>query len=208
MIRRPPRSTLFPYTTLFRSLTGEEQEEGEAMGAEVPQATAAGRRGIEHPRRVPGGIARRGGPILAHVDMRQGTESPLGKQLTGASDERLVALAERDRDERVLRRRLLGDATYLLAIDAHGFFHQEGVAVVQQMVSDLRHRAVPSQRDHEVRSDRSQHLPIVDEDRRIADNGGAPGGDLGGGILKTDELDVRHPREVAEISRIRKGGPG
>src|SRR3712207_9442302 len=24
MIRRPPRSTLFPYTTLFRSLAGEE----------------------------------------------------------------------------------------------------------------------------------------------------------------------------------------
>src|SRR5256885_13359141 len=24
MIRRPPRSTLFPYTTLFRSLTGSE----------------------------------------------------------------------------------------------------------------------------------------------------------------------------------------
>src|SRR5258705_8031161 len=26
MIRRPPRSTLFPYTTLFRSLRGEGQE--------------------------------------------------------------------------------------------------------------------------------------------------------------------------------------
>src|SRR3712207_8379683 len=26
MIRRPPRSTLFPYTTLFRSLEGEEAE--------------------------------------------------------------------------------------------------------------------------------------------------------------------------------------
>src|SRR5256885_3477474 len=25
MIRRPPRSTLFPYTTLFRSLLGEER---------------------------------------------------------------------------------------------------------------------------------------------------------------------------------------
>src|SRR2546425_5258943 len=25
MIRRPPRSTLFPYTTLFRSVVGEEQ---------------------------------------------------------------------------------------------------------------------------------------------------------------------------------------
>src|SRR2546428_4830292 len=26
MIRRPPRSTLFPYTTLFRSLSGGEQQ--------------------------------------------------------------------------------------------------------------------------------------------------------------------------------------
>src|SRR5256885_5357793 len=28
MIRRPPRSTLFPYTTLFRSLPGEDQLAG------------------------------------------------------------------------------------------------------------------------------------------------------------------------------------
>src|SRR2546427_2735047 len=28
MIRRPPRSTLFPYTTLFRSLAGRKQERG------------------------------------------------------------------------------------------------------------------------------------------------------------------------------------
>src|SRR3712207_7749493 len=27
MIRRPPRSTLFPYTTLFRSLTDEKEKE-------------------------------------------------------------------------------------------------------------------------------------------------------------------------------------
>src|SRR3712207_7653537 len=27
MIRRPPRSTLFPYTTLFRSQVGEEQRQ-------------------------------------------------------------------------------------------------------------------------------------------------------------------------------------
>src|SRR3989449_11397976 len=27
MIRRPPRSTLFPYTTLFRSLTSEEAKD-------------------------------------------------------------------------------------------------------------------------------------------------------------------------------------
>src|SRR3989442_4777834 len=38
MIRRPPRSTLFPYTTLFRSASGGVQElvqEGVARGARL-----------------------------------------------------------------------------------------------------------------------------------------------------------------------------
>src|SRR2546430_9416035 len=30
MIRRPPRSTLFPYTTLFRSIPAERRADGEA----------------------------------------------------------------------------------------------------------------------------------------------------------------------------------
>src|SRR2546422_5970295 len=34
MIRRPPRSTLFPYTTLFRS---------ETMGADIEKSSAAGK---------------------------------------------------------------------------------------------------------------------------------------------------------------------
>src|SRR5258708_26113924 len=45
MIRRPPRSTLFPYTTLFRSRTGvaeqtlqEESEKANAVG--IPVAAA------------------------------------------------------------------------------------------------------------------------------------------------------------------------
>src|SRR3712207_7388210 len=51
MIRRPPRSTLFPYTTLFRSVGGPD------LAHECPQALAllarhgAGRgrqRGVEH----------------------------------------------------------------------------------------------------------------------------------------------------------------
>src|SRR2546430_6497612 len=33
MIRRPPRSTLFPYTTLFRSLHGADRESGSRLGA-------------------------------------------------------------------------------------------------------------------------------------------------------------------------------
>src|SRR2546422_2699231 len=45
MIRRPPRSTLFPYTTLFRSLVWRR----DPAGAVLPRAATAGRRrGDEH----------------------------------------------------------------------------------------------------------------------------------------------------------------
>src|SRR5258708_11208239 len=49
MIRRPPRSTLFPYTTLFRSLSQEQARHavlrvGEvALGVAVGKAAGAGR---------------------------------------------------------------------------------------------------------------------------------------------------------------------
>src|SRR2546428_4811802 len=36
MIRRPPRSTLFPYTTLFRSLGDAARHLGEALGRLEP----------------------------------------------------------------------------------------------------------------------------------------------------------------------------
>src|SRR2546422_7799896 len=41
MIRRPPRSTLFPYTTLFRSLRGRVARIGEQDGS--PHVALAGR---------------------------------------------------------------------------------------------------------------------------------------------------------------------
>src|SRR3712207_8146983 len=54
MIRRPPRSTLFPYTTLFRSLAGEllgrqEQELERVLGQLVQRllALALGQRGVQ-----------------------------------------------------------------------------------------------------------------------------------------------------------------
>src|SRR3712207_7304413 len=37
MIRRPPRSTLFPYTTLFRS---DRADRGDRLGAPLPRAHA------------------------------------------------------------------------------------------------------------------------------------------------------------------------
>src|SRR2546430_3270393 len=46
MIRRPPRSTLFPYTTLFRSRT-------HARGREGPRRAAAAARGGQRVRRGP-----------------------------------------------------------------------------------------------------------------------------------------------------------
>src|SRR2546426_12119997 len=50
MIRRPPRSTLFPYTTLFRSLQRARAEDGHIVREE---ADAPAERGPEEPR-VPG----------------------------------------------------------------------------------------------------------------------------------------------------------
>src|SRR3989475_12718338 len=40
MIRRPPRSTLFPYTTLFRSTEVHRQRRGQGPGRELGQGEA------------------------------------------------------------------------------------------------------------------------------------------------------------------------
>src|SRR2546427_5453333 len=49
MIRRPPRSTLFPYTTLFRSRRGGEAKDIERdRNAERPQAIAQQRDVLAH----------------------------------------------------------------------------------------------------------------------------------------------------------------
>src|SRR3712207_7683540 len=50
MIRRPPRSTLFPYTTLFRSLRRHRDE--------LPQAPDVPQRADAHHGRARGGLGR------------------------------------------------------------------------------------------------------------------------------------------------------
>src|SRR5256885_16394984 len=72
MIRRPPRSTLFPYTTLFRSLSNSRA----AMALLAGKRAAAGRQPALHlakrqPLHQPGpvglAVGREGtGPRLAH----------------------------------------------------------------------------------------------------------------------------------------------
>src|SRR2546429_2473543 len=49
MIRRPPRSTLFPYTTLFRSLDGREAAEERGVVQQAIEAPVALEHRIGHP---------------------------------------------------------------------------------------------------------------------------------------------------------------
>src|SRR2546430_12753920 len=61
MIRRPPRSTLFPYTTLFRSGAGD-----------VDRRAEAGARVLGAPRRLPQGDPR-AAPLLRAAEDRKST---------------------------------------------------------------------------------------------------------------------------------------
>src|SRR3712207_7768119 len=58
MIRRPPRSTLFPYTTLFRSRSVHPLQQLGVRGLEVDDGEAPGRRLVQGDR-----------PMLAAMDL-------------------------------------------------------------------------------------------------------------------------------------------
>src|SRR3712207_7572053 len=54
MIRRPPRSTLFPYTTLFRSLRAQRRLDARlSRAAADPRVPAPVRRALRRPRPRP-----------------------------------------------------------------------------------------------------------------------------------------------------------
>src|SRR3712207_7438843 len=57
MIRRPPRSTLFPYTTLFRSVHGQPVAAGRA-GLEDDAVHHGVLRGVHRGREVDAGVQR------------------------------------------------------------------------------------------------------------------------------------------------------
>src|SRR3712207_2264536 len=65
MIRRPPRSTLFPYTTLFRSGDAALRQAGGGAAGELDDVLAAGVHGEQH---VPASAGRpHGGADLCHA---------------------------------------------------------------------------------------------------------------------------------------------
>src|SRR5438046_3942578 len=74
MLRRPPRSTLFPYTTLFRSI--QRKVIGELAGHDVGQQSRPGHTLIDgrfhpgghgHLRCFPGTLALHAGIFLTHL---------------------------------------------------------------------------------------------------------------------------------------------
>src|SRR3989449_11163178 len=72
MIRRPPRSTLFPYTTLFRSGLGDLRGRGGFVAAAAAQEErqAGGPGHVAHPE--PSRAARAGTVVGARLDPRRG----------------------------------------------------------------------------------------------------------------------------------------
>src|SRR3712207_1376641 len=84
MIRRPPRSTLFPYTTLFRSEAGRRPRGAAARPARALRQRA--RRGHRRPRGAGGGGSGRGtGGARAAVRGRGPSAGGGGRVASGTS---------------------------------------------------------------------------------------------------------------------------
>src|SRR3712207_7074883 len=78
MIRRPPRSTLFPYTTLFRSDRQEQDAQGVVPDADEPA-------GVAHPHGLQVGVgagARAGVGVLRADDRLGPPQAPEDRKST------------------------------------------------------------------------------------------------------------------------------
>src|SRR3712207_9230028 len=89
MIRRPPRSTLFPYTTLFRSELGQDVREG--FDEDYPDAVRVYVRVVGGEVLVDEGVDLGGRRVLSHP----ATDDHEGK--LGRSEERRVGKECRSR---------------------------------------------------------------------------------------------------------------
>src|SRR2546429_9193895 len=94
MIRRPPRSTLFPYTTLFRSARLAAEADQRARGPDEgrPDAEATRRGGLRLLDAVGGDV---GGVVEPREERRVGGREDLG--LEDRSEERRVGKECRSR---------------------------------------------------------------------------------------------------------------
>src|SRR3989442_8727512 len=86
MIRRPPRSTLFPYTTLFRS---PQRAPGDFRGAD----RLAAFRGCQYPRY--GSDSKAHPDLLLWYERRLATWLPVSSEEAGRSEEHTSELQSR-----------------------------------------------------------------------------------------------------------------
>src|SRR2546421_12359770 len=110
MIRRPPRSTLFPYTTLFRSLPGRRAR-GSRAPLRRPIAASAGARARN------GAAAARGGRALLHLGMSESPQYVFDDAVTALAGEGERVLAG---EVDLLRERLAQEAAGAEKARAHG----------------------------------------------------------------------------------------
>src|SRR3989475_1271113 len=128
MIRRPPRSTLFPYTTLFRSLLVERLGE-----RELPLFA------VELGERIEGG--RHVGVILSERALADGEDAPVERLRLGVATEVGVErgeVREAHGDARVARpERALADGERA-AVELHGVLEVVLVVVEERQVVEAR----------------------------------------------------------------------
>src|SRR5256885_11043282 len=88
MIRRPPKSTLFPYTTLFRSADGCRLDGAFEMEVQLrfgQQGNSVGKQGRRHPRKISAAVA-----ADRHLPTPLARKSPQDRKSTRLNSSHLV----------------------------------------------------------------------------------------------------------------------
>ena len=134
--------------------------------------------------------------------MRQRPQAPIGDQLLHQRDLRLIAHRQWHRRKAAGRARFVGDAAYFFGVESHRFFHQERIAVVEQMVRDASHLRRPAERKHEIRFHLAQHLHIVGEDGGITHLRSALGCNRSVGIVQREDAHIGHFVQQGQVRRI------
>src|SRR3989454_1454444 len=132
MIRRPPRSTLFPYTTLFRSLPGDEEGDeplGQPLEAHVPAHEVVLVAAVR--------IARRVGVVLEQEDVAR---DPVRAQA-------LLGLVQEVFDDALARLVVNDELGHVVAFGRRVLGVEPRVEIQARSVLE-EHVRVPRARDH------------------------------------------------------------
>src|SRR2546430_1132556 len=216
MIRRPPRSTLFPYTTLFRSPVASDVRPGRVSGGKRGQSRDRRARGEVHetdlpaPRPVRIGRSNRGGTLVRPAAICQrGSDRDLGVELRRVHD-----VTHRVSGRRVVQGRARRRARHGLALLRYDL-HRALPADASGQPGGLRRERIP----HVHRQPQEQLPPVARHRRRqrALPEQRAPGAAARGGeqavrhadLPEQDPLDRRwqHPGKPVRALHVVAEGP-